>query len=242
MPTEMDLAIGLADAIANDRADVDSTPYRELDLDGAKRVQALVQKLRRENPYVIKTALPNGVVMGASIFRPTVTEGRSASVSSALLEGVEVEVAAVLGRDIDVGMGEAAVRDAIDRYVVGIELIGSRFTERVGAGLMAELADNLSTAGYVTDTSRAWEHGPELAGADVEVRHDGKVIYAAPAKPIFGHVLTSLIAYAREPFPSLPLKAGMIVTTGTLCGLVAVPGPGHVSARLAHHSYDLASG
>jgi 2-keto-4-pentenoate hydratase len=47
-------------------------------------------------------------------------------------------------------------------------------------------------------------------------------------------VLQPILAQARAPHDGFGgLKAGMIVTTGTLCGVVPVPGPSMITARLA---------
>lgn len=242
MQNETELAQRLIEALAEGQNDVDPSPYASLDLAAAIRIQALVQTARHEDVRFAKVAIPKSLVIGSPIFTSMTTSATKATVSSKLVQGIEVEVAAILSKDIrssQASQGEAGILDAIDHFVVGIELIGSRFTERTEAGLIGELADNLSTAGYVTDPSRIWTPGVDLTGATVEVSHDGKVIYSAAAKHVFGSVLASLVAYAADPFPSLPLKKGMIVTTGTLCGMISVPGPGRMVAGLNDHTFEL---
>ncbi|EJJ31520.1 hypothetical protein [Rhizobium sp. CF142] len=242
MQNEAELAQRLIDALADGRNDVDPQPYASLDLAAAVRIQALVQSGRHEDVRFAKVAVPQGLIIGSPIFTSMTTSNTNATVSSTLVQGIEVEVAAILGQDIraaEASKGEHGILEAIDRFVVGIELIGSRFTKRSDAGLIGELADNLSTAGYVTDPSRVWGPGADVTGATVEVSHDGNVIYSADAKHVFGSVLASLLAYAGNPFPSLPLKKGMIVTTGTLCGMIEVPGPGRMIAGLNDQTFEL---
>ena len=45
-------------------------------------------------------------------------------------------------------------------------------------------------------------------------------------------MLASLAAYADSQLPAHPLRAGTIVTTGSMCGLVPTSGTGHVVATL----------
>jgi 2-keto-4-pentenoate hydratase len=66
----------------------------------------------------------------------------------------------------------------------------------------------------------------------VTLEFAGRQIYSAPARHGFGTVLASLAAYAKTQLPRLPLKAGTMITTGSLCGLVLTEGPGHAVARL----------
>jgi 2-keto-4-pentenoate hydratase len=243
MTDEAWLARQLAEVLRAKKTGVDSAPYRDLDFSAALRVQALVQKMSGEDVVAAKVAVPVGYpAMGTPIPGSMVSTEGKAVVSARLVEGIEVEVAVVLGRDLTPAIaeqGEDAVVETIDRFIVGVELVGSRFSDRLSAGLMAELADNLSSAGYVTDLQREWTHGTDLTNAEVEVTLNDKVLYSAPAKHVFGDVLRSLVAYARQPTASLPLRAGLIVTTGTLCGLINIPDSGRVVASLADHAINL---
>ena len=74
---------------------------------------------------------------------------------------------------------------------------------------------------------------------DVSLEFNGKQIHAGPARHSFGTVLASFVAYARAQYSAYPLRAGTIVTTGSLCGLVPVSGPGHAVARFGNHEVIL---
>ena len=65
---------------------------------------------------------------------------------------------------------------------------------------------------------------------DGSVAFGGGDIYRAPAKHGFGTVMASVEAYAKHQRPEMPLRAGTIITTGSMCGLVPTSGPGHVVA------------
>ena len=73
---------------------------------------------------------------------------------------------------------------------------------------------------------------------DVTVEFNGQQIYAASAKHGFGTVLASLVAYAKAQRPEYPLKAGTIITTGSVCGLVPISGTGHAVAVLGNHRVE----
>ena len=89
----------------------------------------------------------------------------------------------------------------------------------------------MSGLGYVIGTEpRALKDS--LDGLMVSLEFAGSEIYRAPAKHGFGTVLASVAAYAAAQQPHLPLKAGTLVTTGSLCGLVLTSGTGHAIARL----------
>ena len=67
----------------------------------------------------------------------------------------------------------------------------------------------------------------------------GQQIHVGPAKHSFGNVQASFIAYAKKQQPHCPLKAGTVITTGSLCGLVPTSGTGHVVGRIGNHTVEL---
>ena len=133
---------------------------------------------------------------------------------------------------------EAAIIEAIDHYFVGIEVCGTRFADRKLAGVQAGLADNMSAFGYAIDPSD-WEHGQNLDGLNIELTFNGETIWNKPPKHGFGTVLASLVAYAALLEQPYPLKAGTIVTTGSLCGLVPTNGPGKGVAKMGGHTVEV---
>ena len=238
MTTELDLAQLLFEAQTDGRHDVDATPYSSLDRDAAYRVQTRVLDMLGGTPGMLKTGLhSDGVGVVAPILRSRVGHSGSFELPSANVIGLELEVGLVLGSDLTSDTARADeidIIEAIDHYFVGIEICGSRYRDRALAGQNGGLADNMSALGYAIDPTPR-ERGADIHGLDVELNFDGARIYAAPAKHGFGTVLASLVAYARDQHPTYPLKAGTIVTTGSLCGLVPITGTGRVTGQLGNH-------
>jgi 2-keto-4-pentenoate hydratase len=146
---------------------------------------------------------------------------------------LEVEVGLVLGKDVG---SSAELSAAIDHYFTGVEICGTRYVDRSVAGPMGGLADSQSAFGYVMGPDRAAKD--QIDELEVELRFGGTQIYKAAAKHSFGTVLSSLMAYADSQHASYPLRAGTIVTTGSLCGLVPTHGPAHVIARLGDQTVE----
>ncbi len=233
-----DLAQRLASAQRTGRHDVDPGPYAALTEADAYGIQTNVMEMLGETPGMLKTAITPGGPAVAPIFRSRVGNSGVLKLDGSNLLGFEVEVAVVLGRDVPTALDDAAILAAIDHYVVGIEIVGSRFTDRSAAGPFGAIADNMASLGYAIDpTPRALRDNIE--GIDVALEYGGVEIYRAPAKHGFGTVLASFLAYARAQHPTYPLKAGMIVTTGSMCGLVPATGTGRVMARFGVHVVEM---
>ena len=235
--TEADLIAALAAAQRAGTHDVDASSYAVLDRAAAYRVQTGVLTALGETPGLLKTAVhPDGVGVAAPIYASRTGHAPSLQLPSTNVIGLEVEVGIVLGKALPVGADEARVRDAIDHYFLGVEICGSRYRDRGIAGPMGGLADNMSAFGYAIGPTRTL--GDAIDGLTVRLSVDGGELHAAPAKHGFGTVLASLVAYARAPHPSYPLAAGTIVTTGSLCGMLAAGGPGHVIASLGDETME----
>jgi 2-keto-4-pentenoate hydratase len=80
--------------------------------------------------------------------------------------------------------------------------------------------------------------GAEIADFDVQLDFNGVQINSGPARHSFGAVLNSFIAYAKNQQPAYSLKAGTIITTGSLCGLVPIAGNGHVVGKLGSYTVE----
>jgi 2-keto-4-pentenoate hydratase len=226
--TEAELIALLADGQRNGTHDVDAASYAVLDRAGAYRVMKGVFGLIGATAGMLKTAIQSdGVGVAAPIYATRV--GRSGfGLPATNVVGLELEVGVVLGKDVG---PETDLASAIDQYFTGIEIVGSRFRDRSLAGPNGGLADSMFALGYVIGT----EPRPlrdSLEGATVSLEFAGRPIYSAVPRHSFGSVLASLAAYARSQHSAFPLRAGAIVTTGSLCGLVPITGTGHVVGRL----------
>jgi 2-keto-4-pentenoate hydratase len=241
MATETELISLLVAAQRASQSNVDATLFGHIDRAAAYRIQAGVLAALNEKPALIKTAIqPDGVGIAAPIFASRFGQSGSFSLSRATVTGLEVEVGLVLGSDLSVetaNADEAAIVEAIDHYFVGIEVCGTRFVDRKLASVQAGFADNMSSYGYVINPTER-DTGADIDSFDVQLSLDGVQIHSAPAKHSFGTVLNSFIAYAKAQVPAYPLKAGTVITTGSLCGLVPVSGTGRVKAVLGNHAVE----
>ena len=238
MTTEDALIQQLVEARRSGSRDVDPAPYASLDRPAAYRVQHGVMVALGEKPGLYKTGVTaDGIGTVAPIFASAFGQSGSFRLSQASVIGVEVEVAVVLGRDVPNGTEEVDLVEAIAHYVVGVEICGQRYLDRGAAGPNGGLADGMSALGYVVNPTPR-DSGADVDNFDVVVEFAGQGIYSAPAKHGFGRVLESIAAYAKAQLPEYPLRAGMMVTTGSLCGLVPTTGAGRVVAQLGTHKVE----
>lgn len=239
MTTETDLARQLADAQRSGSRSVDQGALASIDRAAAYRIQLATMAALNETPGMFKLAVAsvgNGAI--APIYASRVGNSGTLKLKSASVTGLEVEVGVVLGRDLPPGSNRAAVEAAVGRYYMGIEICGTRYADRTKAVYDAGLADNMSAFGYAIEPAD-WERKADLDGLTVDLSFAGKSIYSATAKHGFGGVLEPVVAYAKLSQQPYPLKAGAILTTGSLCGLVATSGPGLGVAKLGGHTVEV---
>ena len=241
MATEAELIDLLVAAQRAGQSNVDATLFADIDRAAAYRIQAGVLAALGEKPALIKTAIQaDGTGVAAPIFASRVGQSGGFSLPVATVTGLEVEVGLVLGSELTAETAradDAAIIETIDHYFVGIEVCGTRFLDRRLAGAQAGFADNMSSYGYVINPTDR-DPGADIDNYDVHLSLDGVQIHSGPAKHSFGTVLNSFVAYAKSQVGAYPLKAGSIVTTGSLCGLVPVSGPGRVKAVLGSHTVE----
>lgn len=146
---------------------------------------------------------------------------------------IEVEIACRLAADVPAGADRRAVEAAVDSLLLGIELIRPRLADAGRAPFSVFLSDNLGNAGYVVGPDIAPGPSIDPGGRRCRVTLDGAVLFDAPAAHPQGDVLAPLVAWAAAPNDRLGgLRRGQIVTTGSLCGVVTVPGPGLLAAEI----------
>lgn len=209
----------------------------QLSAEAAMAVQGAVLRRLGETAPVAKVGITaSGQGLAAPIISRTVTDhGGELALAGRNFMGLEIEIAACLGRDLTpeiVERGEEYVLAAIDHFIVGIELIGTRIDDRSQAGAFGPMADNMITAGYVCGTQKIAALFP-IDGLAITASINGIERDLGLAKHPFGSALKPLMAYAAAPFDQFGgLKAGMIVTTGSLCPLIEVPELGDISLKL----------
>lgn len=154
-----------------------------------------------------------------------------------LLPRVEVEVAFVLGADIDVSAPSVLdVMRAVEFVAPAIEIVDSRI-----AGwditLVDTVADNASGAATVLGAPMRW---PASGSASIDLRtcgalieHRGEVVSVGAGAACLGHPLTAVTWLARElRRRGDPLRAGDLVLSGALGPVVPVPAPGVYEGRV----------
>ena len=151
---------------------------------------------------------------------------------------IEVELAVHLRKNLprrETGAYERSdILDAIENVVLGIEVIGGRFDSAANVPFLSFLADNLGNRAYVVGDSVPLSALSEVNGLDCHVTLDGQPLYQAPASHPAGDPLLPLLAYANAQSDHLGgLKAGQIVTTGSLCGVLPVRAAGLLEARIS---------
>lgn len=129
------------------------------------------------------------------------------------------------------------VRAAISSINIGIELLDFRLHERSTGPFPTFLADRLGNTGFIlgpkpSAATLAREANPDTAAPwpQLRVQLDGETKFDAASLHPFGHALTPLLAYANAQNDLAGgLKAGHVVTTGSLCGAIPTSGTGHFS-------------
>lgn len=216
---------------------VPATALQALDATSAMAIQGEVLRGLGETASVAKVAAPaGGPALAAPIIDSWVTRsGSTLQLHGRNMMGLEIEIAAVLKSDVtpDIARrGKAAVLAAIDHFIVGIELIGTRIDQYRQAGPFGPLSDFMVTSGYVTGL-QVIPDLPEVDGLLITLETAAGTTQLGPAKHPFGGVLEPIIAYASAPFDHFGgLRAGMTITTGSLCPLIEIPTTGTTSLRL----------
>ena len=150
---------------------------------------------------------------------------------------LEIELALRLSRDLPLRPGQpytrAEILDGVDAVFLGIEIVETRLSTFHGVPFPLWLADSLGHGGYLI--------GPEVDRAvldDVTSLHchialNDVTIYDLPAVHGNGDPMNPVLAWVNRAAEGPgPLKAGQIVTTGSLCGGVLAPGKGRAVCSL----------
>lgn len=186
---------------------------------------------------------PDGEAVGAPIFDCVrVNDANIASFTEDGTEGIEVEICFTLSADIPAStagrMTRADLMAFIDKVHLGAELLRYRLAEKNQVPFPLFLADRLANHGFVI--------GPELDEGIVEVfagngenllqltvTEGPMSLFDAKVKHPNGDPLAPLVAFANSAFNTGDmLKAGNVVTTGSLCGAVPSGLVGETSIKL----------
>ncbi len=190
----------------------------------------------------------DGPFWGRLLRSTTVEDGARVSLPEAISIGIEPEYAYVVSEPLPpkVGGHDAdSVLPFLGALMPSIEVVGSRYADFLGAGILSIVADNAANAAWVGGTAHSLEHGVgDLMEIAVEAYVDDVLAATGGAENVLGHPLNVVAWLANELAErGLQLQAGDYITTGTCTPLVPVePGAsvrcefgrlGSVSVRVA---------
>lgn len=139
---------------------------------------------------------------------------------------VEVEIAFRLARDLPrrpKPYTREEILAAVDSTLIGLELIASRVGEAKNVPYPVFLADNIGNAGYVTGDAVRDFAALDLTALRCRLRLDGEIVHDAIGGHPQGDPVEPLRAWASCATDALSgLRAGQVVTTGSLTGVTRV--------------------
>lgn len=148
---------------------------------------------------------------------------------------VEVELAIRLARDLPPGRVFSIddVLAATAEMLVGIELIGTRYANADAAPFAARLADNLNNGAYVAGEGTCDFAGLARQGLPMRLWIDGGLVADHPGVHPDGDPLLGVAAWASAQADRLGgLKAGQVITTGSLNKTTPLSGGARIEAEL----------
>lgn len=219
--------------------DADKHPSPPASQDDAYAIQALVTAATGAvGGWKIGAPSPQGQASFAPLASAGIcADGVALDDGGPRMRGIEVEVAYRLAKDLPSrsAVYEAdEVAAAIDAVIPVLEVVETRFTDKDAAGDLWALADNLSHGELVLGQAiSAWQDLP-LAEVAVLLRFDEALIVDRMCRNAGGHPFDMVVRLANLCGDHCGgLRAGQIVTTGSLMGLAVAPAGAMVSATIA---------
>jgi 2-keto-4-pentenoate hydratase len=178
---------------------------------------------------------PDGTATAAPLYAPYVVPSGATRRADAGGLAIEAEIAVRLRHDLPPRPGRAYSRDeilaAVDHLLVGVEIVSGRMP--LGGPPAPFLADNLGNGGYVCGDTAVVDPAIDLAALRCRVLVGDRVLHDAKGGHFAGDPLRPLEAYANAQSDGLGgLRAGQVVTTGTLCGLLTIAAPADLTVEV----------
>jgi 2-keto-4-pentenoate hydratase len=151
------------------------------------------------------------------------------------LRGIEGEIAFRLARDLPARDGAYArdeVLAAVAEVVVAIEEVETRFRDMDQVGALSKLADCQSNGALVAGGGVAPVLTGDLGRARVRLTVDGKTCHEGVGGHPSVDPLAPLLWLANNSATKAILRAGQVVTTGSMTGLVKVGPAAHVVVEI----------
>jgi 2-keto-4-pentenoate hydratase len=181
---------------------------------------------------------PEGVPVAAPLYAGVIHRGGEVlDVGPSGKSGIEVEIALLLGKDLPPRpgrpYGRAELLDACEALLAAVEIVETRLPDPPKPPYLALLADNISHGSFVRGDDVKTFHKLALERLNCRLRLDGRVIHEGVGGHAMGDPLVPVIDYANHPCDLLGgLRAGQIVTTGTLSGCPFIEGAGKIQAEI----------
>jgi 2-keto-4-pentenoate hydratase len=147
----------------------------------------------------------------------------------------EIEIAVRLAQDLpkrEKPYTREDIENAASDYLIGIELIERRIPMQ-SIPFPMNLADDLGNVGYVTGPSTKDFRKLDLPNLMCKFRMAGEIVTERRGGHPKGDPLLPMIDWANQQCDDLGgMRAGQIVTLGSLTPLVIMPGPGLIEAEI----------
>lgn len=133
---------------------------------------------------------------------------------------IEVEVAFVLGRDIDTVISVGQAPQFVDQVAAAFEIVDSRVADW-DISLADTVADNASSGLYVLGDALSCDAAPELSEVEMTMAADGEQVSSGRGSDCLGspwHALVWLANTSRAY--GAPLRAGEVILSGALGPMV----------------------
>ncbi len=149
----------------------------------------------------------------------------------------EIEIAFRLGSDLPPRARpyvRAEVTTHVDAVLIGIEWLCPRLDARAATHFPSWLADRLGNHGYVTGASLAADRVADLSNLRTQMWVDGTLTHDKHGGHPQNDPLLPLLAYANAQNDAFGgLKAGMVITTGSLTVPLPISAPCEIRAEIA---------
>ena len=161
-----------------------------------------------------------------------VNEGAAVRTDALIHPKVEAEIGVVLSRELSgPGCTIADVMAAVDVVLPCVEIIDSRYRD-FRFDLVSVIADNASSARFVTGGVGRSLDGLDLKGLGVVLEKNGEVVATGAGAAVLGHPLSSVAMLAdmlAERGETIP--AGTFVMTGGITAAIAAQKGDHFTVR-----------
>lgn len=209
------------------------------DLDSALAVQADVSRALGQSIPGLKASVGEGGRGLAGIMSgPFLAAGDVYRAVPGAEIRIEIELAIRLGRDMPIRPGKPYTREELiahcDAALIGIEIVESRIDDWTSVPFPLWLADCMGHGGYLLGPEVPFSIFDDVPALTCTVQLDDDVLYERQAVHANGDPLATALAWANrtQETPLGPLRAGQVITTGSLCGGVLAPNPGAIITRL----------